>query len=374
MHIALDGRTIQDHFPGIGRYTFNLARGLAETGPADDILLLHNQGDPNTRFDLDVLRAWPNLSILESSSPCFSLVEQWRIPRRLRSHQSALYHSPYYLMPYRAPCPAVVTVHDLIPLLYPHYFTPVQRLVFNVAVRLATRAARIVVADSEATAADLRRLLHLDSRKVRVVLAAADPTLIRPDDAAIANARSRYGLPKSYVLYVGSNKPHKNLTRLVEAWPLVRRRGQTQLVIAGSWDPAYNAPKIAAARLGLETDIRWLGPIPQSDLAALYSGSALFVFPSEYEGFGLPVLEAMACGVPVIWSNRSSLPEVAGDAAILVDPHESEPWAETIEKLLEDDALRAAYGRRGLLQAQQFTWGETARQMRALYGHALELW
>jgi glycosyltransferase involved in cell wall biosynthesis len=374
MHIALDGRTIQDHFPGIGRYTFNLARALAETGPADDILLLHNQRDPNTRFDLDVLRAWPNLSILESYSPYFSLVEQWRIPRHLRTHQSALYHSPYYLMPYRAPCPAVVTVHDLIPLLYPHYFTPFQRLVFNLAVRLATRAARMVVADSEAAAADLRRLLHLDSRKVRVVLAAADPTLVRPDDAAVADARSHYGLPKSYVLYVGSNKPHKNLTRLVEAWSLVRRRGQTQLVIAGAWDPAYNAPQIAAAHLRLENDIRWLGPIPQSDLAALYSGSAMFVFPSEYEGFGLPVLEAMACGVPVICSNRSSLPEVAGDAAILVDPHASEAWAEAIERLLEDDNLRAAYAQRSLHHAQQFTWAETARQMRALYAHALELW
>jgi len=374
VRIALDGRTIQDHFPGIGRYTFNLARALAESGPADDILLLHNRRDPNTRFDLDLLRERPNLTILESNSPYFSLVEQWRIPRQLHAQQSALYHSPYYLMPYLAPCPEVVTVHDLIPLLYPHYFTAAQRLVFNAAVRLATQAARIVVADSEATAADLRRLLHLDSRKVRVVLAAADPTLVRPDDALIATSLARYGLPKSYVLYVGSNKPHKNLTRLVEAWPLVQSRGQTQLVIAGAWDPAYNAPQIAAARLGLENEIRWLGPIPQSDLAALYSGSAIFVFPSEYEGFGLPVLEAMACGVPIICSNRSSLPEVAGDAAILLDPHESESWAEAIDRLLEDDTLRAAYGRRSLYQAQQFTWGETARHMRALYGHALELW
>lgn len=374
MRIALDGRTIQDHFPGIGRYTFNLALALAESGPADDILLLHNQRDRNTRFDLDLLRANPNLSIVEANSAYFSPVEQWRIPRELRSHRRELYHSPYYLMPYRTPCPAVVTIHDLIPLLYPHYFTAVQRLAFDVSVRLAARVARIVVADSEATAADLRRLLHLDPRKVRVVLAAADPTLVRASDAVIASTRTRYGLPDSYVLYVGSNKPHKNLARLVEAWSLVKKRGQTQLVIGGAWDTAYDAPKMAATRLGLENEVRWLGSVPQTELAALYSGSAMFVFPSEYEGFGLPVLEAMACGVTVICSNRSSLPEVAGDAAILIEPDDSQAWAEAIGRLLEDAGLRADYAQRSARRAQKFTWGQSARQMRALYEHALELW
>jgi alpha-1,3-rhamnosyl/mannosyltransferase len=374
MRIALDGRTIQDHFPGIGRYTFNLALALAESGPADDILLLHNQRNRNTRFDLDLLRAKPNLSVLESNSPYFSLVDQWRIPRQLRARQSALYHSPYYVMPYFAPCPAVVTVHDLIPLLYPHYFTAARRLEFYATVRLATRAARMVVADSEATAADVRRLLHLDARKVRVVHAAADPTLVRPDDAVIASVRARYNLPETYVLYVGSNKPHKNLIRLVEAWSKMPNRNRTQLVLAGSWDSRHNEARLAATRLGLESDIRWLGSTPQHDLAAVYSGATLFVFPSEYEGFGLPVLEAMACGVPVLCSNSSSLPEVAGDAAVLLDPGDSDSWAEAIQRLLADEGLRMMYGERGLRRADQFTWSETARQMREVYARTLELW
>jgi alpha-1,3-rhamnosyl/mannosyltransferase len=175
------------------------------------------------------------------------------------------------------------------------------------------------------------------------------------------------------VLYLGSNKPHKNLLRLVEAWQLVRHRGKTQLVVAGAWDPVYDAPKAAATRLDLENDIRWLGPVPPPDLAAVYSGSAVFVFPSEYEGFGLPVLEAMACGVPVICSNSSSLPEIAGDAAILVDPSRSEPWAEALNNMLGDDGLREEYGRRSLDRSRQFSWSETARRTRALYDRTLEL-
>ena len=373
MRIALDGRTIQDHFPGIGRYTYNLALGLTELG-SDDIVLLHNQRDANSRFDLNLLRARAGLTTLEANSAYFSPVEQWRIPRLVRRQRCSVYHSPYYLMPYLNPCPVVVTIHDLIPILYPQYFTAMQRVVFNVTVRLAARSARVVVADSEATAADLRRCLQLDSRKVRVVLAAADPSLTRPGEASIEGVRSAHGLAKPYVLYVGSNKPHKNLTRLVEAWSQVKNRGQADLVIAGAWDPAYDGPKIAAARLGIDREIRWLGSIPQAELAALYAGCAIFAFPSEYEGFGLPVLEAMACGAPVICSDRSSLPEVAGDAAIVVDPDESAPWTEALERLLANTELRADMARRSLLRARQIRWAESARRMRSIYEYALEVW
>lgn len=371
MRIALDGRTIQDHFPGIGRYTYNLALALTELDTADEIVLLHNQQDANSRFDLDRLRARPNLTMVEAHSAYFSPVEQWRIPRVLRRQRCSVYHSPYYLMPYLNPCPAVVTIHDLIPILYPHYFTAMQRMIFNVSVRLAARSARVVVADSEATAADLRRRLTLDPRKVRVVLAAADPSLTRSGAEAIEGVRLAHGLGKPYVLYVGSNKPHKNLTRLVEAWSQVKERERAELVIAGPWDQAYDAPKAAAQRLGIDREIRWLGSIPQFELAALYSGCAVFAFPSEYEGFGLPVLEAMACGAPVVCSDCSSLPEVAADAAILVAPDQSAPWAEAIERLLGDAGLRADMARRSLLRARELTWAASARRMREIYDHAI---
>jgi glycosyltransferase involved in cell wall biosynthesis len=374
VRIVLDARTIQDHFPGIARYTFNLALALADSAPHDELLLLHHPAQLNTRYDMSRFGAKLNARLIEAPVRSFSTSAQWRIPALLRKLHADIYHSPYFIMPYRISVPAIVTIHDLIPMLYPAYFTAFQRLAFDVAIRLATRAVRRVVTVSEATAEDLRHLVHLTPNKVSVVHSAADPSLVRPDDAVIASVRARYNLPETYVLYVGSNKPHKNLIRLVEAWSQMPNRNRTKLVLAGNWDSRHNEARLAATRLGLESDIRWLGSTPQHDLAALYSGATLFVFPSEYEGFGLPVLEAMACGVPVLCSNSSSLPEVAGDAAVLLDPGDSDSWAEAIQRLLADEGLRMMYGERGLRRAGQFTWSETARQMREVYARTLELW
>jgi len=168
------------------------------------------------------------------------------------------------------------------------------------------------------------------------------------------------------VLYVGSNKPHKNLVRLVEAQAWVPSSLRVPLVIAGHWDPSHPEAKQLAARLDL-SDVRWLGAIPGSDLAALYSAALLFVFPSEYEGFGLPVLEAMACGTPVICSRASSLPEVAADAALLFDPYDVSDIADALRQALEDEALRAQLAERGAQRVLQFSWSKVAAQTHAVY-------
>jgi alpha-1,3-rhamnosyl/mannosyltransferase len=264
-------------------------------------------------------------------------------------------------MPYVPGLPTVLTVYDFIPLVCPQYYTATQRLIYRLAHLLALRCASAVLAISAATRADISRYFRVDPDRVTVTPLAAGPQFTPQPAAAVDAARRKHGLPERYTLFLASNKPHKNLLRLVEAWPeVLRRHPNTHLVVAGHWDPRFPQPRQRSAALGLETAVHFAGPLPEADLPAVYSGADLFVFPSAYEGFGLPVLEALACGTPVVCSNTSSLPEVAGDAACLVDPSRAGELADAISLVLADAERRADMRRRGLAQANRFSWEQTA--------------
>ncbi|MGQ9489415.1 MAG: glycosyltransferase family 4 protein [Anaerolineae bacterium] len=286
------------------------------------------------------------------------------------SAAGVIYHSPYYLMPYRPGAATVLTVYDLIPLRHPEHSTARARLLFRWATALALRTARVVIAISDFTRRDFLAEFHLAPEHIAAIPLAADP-IFRPQPAeAVAAVRARYNLPAQYALYVGSNKPHKNLVRLLEAWQMAHGAwpmADSRLVIAGAWDARYPEAKERAEALGLGDQVMFLGPVAEADLPALYAGATLFVFPSLYEGFGLPVLEAMACGTPVICARGSSLPEVAGDAAWLVDPLDVAGLAEALARLWSDPALRAGLQQRGLAQAQRFSWQATAQQTLLCY-------
>lgn len=371
MRIVLDGRTIADHFPGIGRYTYNLASALADDlSPADELVLLHDSRRLNTHFDLAALGAHANLRLFDVQARIFSVAEQLRLPAQLRRLGATVYHSPYYRMPYRPGCPSVVTVHDLIPMRYPDYYSAAARLIFALTVRLAVRAARRVVAVSQAGANDLQELLELPHERLATVPEAPDP-IFKPQPAeAVARVRARYELPAEYLLYFGSNKPHKNLPRLVRAFAqLAPTAGQAPLIIAGHWDKRY--PQARQAAEALSASVKFIGPVAQADLPALYAGATLFAFPSMYEGFGLPPLEAMACGVPVACSNTSSLPEVVGEAALTFDPLDEAAMTAALAQGLNDAALRDDLRSRGLARAAQFTWARAAQQTFEIY-HSLE--
>lgn len=368
---AFDARTVQDHFPGIARYGFNLVSAMLELDSEQQFELLAPDPRLNTRFDLSSWKSKTNARVTTIPAPLFSLAGQWRARQWIARVRPRLYHSPYYLMPYGTPCPSIVTVHDLIPLLYPQYFTALQRLVFGMAMRLAVGRARWIIADSESTARDLRARLHARTDRVVVIHLGVDATMQPAPAERIETMRARYGLAESYVLYVGSNKPHKNLARLVEAYARIAGREQTPLVVAGHWDAEHPEARERAEQLGLGQSVRWLGAIPAGDLPALYSGATLFVFPSEYEGFGLPVLEAMACGTPAITSNVSSLPEVAGDAALTVAPSDTEALSDAIARVLHDGDLRTQMRARGLRQAAQFNWRDAARETANVYAEVL---
>jgi glycosyltransferase involved in cell wall biosynthesis len=369
MKIILDARTATDHFPGIGRYVVSLASALQRVSPDLDLTLLRDPAASAQRLTL------PDLPALDCATSPFALSQQWRVRSIVRRSHARLYHSAYYLMPYAPGVPSVVTCYDLIPLFYPHYFTALQRVIFRTAHILALRTVRVTLVISEATKNDLTRLFHVDPQRIVVTPLAAAVHFQPPSRAEIDRARHKYTLPDRYVLYFGSNKPHKNVPRLVEAFAQseIRDRGsETGLVIAGHWDERYPEAKQAAERLGLKDAVRFIGPVKDDELPALYGGAELFVFPSEYEGFGLPVLEAMACGALVVCSNRSSLPEVAGDAALLCDPHDVRALARAIEQALADRNVRATLQQRGLARAAQFSWEQTAQRTLGVYRSLLE--
>ncbi len=368
MHIAIDGRYIQDHFPGIGRYTYNLIQALAKAAPEDSFVLLHNPQLVNTRYDLERLEA-PNVEMVSVSIPTFSLTEQYRLPSLIRHLGLDLFHSPYYIKPYILPCPSVVTIYDLIPRLYPQYISPWARAIFEMAIRLAVATSRLVISVSQSAKEDLVRLLGVPPSKVRVTPLGVDTRFHPVNEKAILSLRQKYDLPEGYILYLGINKPHKNLVRLVEAFAKVKTG--RKLVLAGKEDPRYREVHEIVKQLSLQDRAVFLDQVPEDDLPALYSGAALFVFPSLYEGVGLPLLEAMACGVPMVCSSTSSLPEIVGRAAVMVDPLDVSLLARALERVLRDGDLRASMCQEGLKQATLFPWERTAKETLAVYRQVL---
>lgn len=366
MRVAIDGRYIQDHFPGIGRYTFNLVRALAAQGEGGDWLVITNPRLTNTRYDLSTLAAHPAVRLVPCDIPTFSVGEQTALPRLAARVGAALLHSPYYVKPYRLPLPSVLTYYDVIGLIYPNALPSARaRVLFRVLSRLALASADRVILLSRSSQRDVMRYFSVAEAKTAVVYPAADPQFCPQPDSAVARVRRRYGLDSPYVLHVGINKPHKNVETLVEAW--ARARPRATLVFAGPDDPRYPQARQRVAALGLGDRVRFFGDVPEADLPALYAGAAVFAFPSLYEGFGLPVLEAMACGAPVVSSDAASLPEVVGDAGPLLSPTDVEAWAETLARLLTNPTTLDAMRARSLARAAEFSWDRAACETAAVY-------
>ncbi len=369
---VLDARTATDHFPGIGRYVSQLARHLVPLLAEDErLFLLHSPqetGWPLPEASEKVVR------VATAVSP-FSLTQQWQIPRLLRRVNATVYHSAYFLMPYRPGVPTLLTLYDLIPEQFPQLVSPRARLLARLTTRLALRASSHFLAISEATRHDFLGRYGLDPATITAVPLAADAQFAPQPETAAAALRQKLNLPETYVLYLGINKPHKNLARLVDAWAVVRQQipDAPPLIIAGAWDARYEeGVKTAVAQHNLNHQVRFLGPVADADLPALYSGAALFVFPSLVEGFGLPVLEAMACGTAVACANSSSLPEVGGDAVAYFNPTDSQQMAAVLQELVQDEAKRAVLAQKGLVQAAKFSWRETAAATLAHYRQLAE--
>jgi glycosyltransferase involved in cell wall biosynthesis len=368
MRIVIDVRTISDHFPGIGRYTYHLVRCLAKLRDRDELLLAYNPEIPNTRFDVGALAAEPGVRIVPTTARPFTMREQLRLPYELYKLSPDVTHFPYPIMPYAAPRPGVLTIHDIIPLRCPKLFSIRQRILYRISLSLALRSASLVICPSEATLADLKSKFETDTSRLYVVHEGVSESFRPCAKDEVERARNAYGLPERYLLYVGSNKPHKNLSALVNAY--ARLQAAPPLVIAGAEDPRYMQTRRKIETLGLGNRVLFAGAIKEPDLPALYCGAHAFIFPSLYEGFGLPPLEAMACGTPVACSNIPSLSETVGNSALLFDAEDAGSISAAIGRLVDDESLRSELRERGLRRAAAMSWDCTAQKTLDLYKRA----
>jgi glycosyltransferase involved in cell wall biosynthesis len=341
-----------------------LIDALAHVAPDEQFMILHNPALRNSRYDVAALARYPNVELRHVDVPTFSLREQFQLP----TSNVRILHTPYYVKPYAMRVPSVVTIFDLIPLRLPQGSLSWRvRLFFRLAVGLAARTAARVIAPSAATRTDLVTLLNVPREKIDVVPLAADAQFVPQSPAEVERVRAKYRLADEYVLSVGINKPHKNIAALIDAWQSLNETKQT-LVIAGAWDARFEHPVVENRK----QRIQFIHDVADRDLPALYSGAAVFVMPSLYEGFGLPPLEAMACGTPVICSNAASLPEVVSDAAILVDPHDVGAIAGAVERVVSDSALRDRLRAQGIAQAAKFSWERAACETYRVYQSVLK--
>lgn len=308
------------------------------------------------------------------------LWEQLLLPQALRARRVDLLHGLAYATPFASPCPAVVTVHDLTFFRFPETLKPLRRVYLRAATRSATRRAIRVIADSRQTRDDLIQLLHVPAGKVDVVYNGVDEAFGPASPEELGRFRQQRGLPPRFILFLGTLEPRKNVVSLLEAFAQWRRDAGREkeadgvkLVVAGAKGWYFERIFARAEELGLADELLFPGFLPGEELPWWYRAAECFVYPSIYEGFGLPVLEAMACGTPVITSSVSSLPEVAGEAAIIVNPRDVSALAEAIGRVMGDATVRAEMRQAGLRQAARFSWNKAAAETAAVYRRALSL-
>ena len=370
VRIAIDARKLHDF--GIGTYVRNLVRGLARATYADTYVLLCRAEDAAFVGSLG-----PRFEALVESAGNYSLREQISVPLALRRARVDLFHAPHYVVSPLTMCPYVVTIHDCIHLRFPQYLP--SRAAYYYArtmMTLAAKRARLVLTVSQASKHDIIHYLKVPASKVEVIYNEIDDRLATPPTPEdVARVRERFLLTSPFILYAGNIKPHKNVDRLIEAFSIVRRRGvqDVKLLIIGDEISRYPNLRRLGHRDQLHQHVRFLGFVPDETLAVLYRLASVFVFPSLSEGFGLPPLEAMAAGAPVITSNVSSRPEVVGDAALLIDPRDAGAIADAVVRVLGDPALRADLVRRGLERVKAFSWDRSVARTREVYASLVDV-
>jgi glycosyltransferase involved in cell wall biosynthesis len=366
MRIAFDGTTLTPGRTGVGYYTEHLLQHLAmEVAQTDDEIVVVSNKPIDTQAPLP-------RHVRVHDGHRFPLRIGWmqfRAAAALEALQPDVAHFTNGMIPWGRPSATIVTVHDMSLRLYPGCH-PVRRLLLNrPLMHVAIRQASSIVTVSESARRDLLRFHGIPADRVSVVHEAASPAF-RPinDRGRLEDVRTRYGLPRRFILYVGTIEPRKNLTRVMTAFAAARRAGiPHHLVCVGPYGWSSNDLEGHIKKLGIEQAVHFTGYLPFEHLPAIYNLGDFFVFPSLYEGFGLPVVEAMASGLPVLTSNSSSLGEIAGDAAVTIDPTDTDAMIAAMRQLATDGDLRRQMSERGLQRARNFSWTQTAREMLAVY-------
>jgi glycosyltransferase involved in cell wall biosynthesis len=367
LRIAIDAHSVGAKLGGNESYAVNLIEALAQIDGVNDYTLYVTTAEAYSRFH----RRWPNFKV-HTTRPHTPLI---RIPltlsAELRKHPVDVLHVQFTAPPF-CPCPVVVSIHDLSFEHLPQTFNRRSRTQLRLTVRHSARRAAKILSLSEYTRRDIIETYRIEPEKVAAIPLAAPAHFARvTDDKELQRVRHNYGIDGDYVLSVGSIQPRKNLVRLVKAYASLRgvhkENRFPKLVLVGKCAWLYDETLRALEETGVRDSVVLTGYVPEADLPALYSGALCFVYPSYFEGFGLPPLEAMKCGAPVIVGDATSLPEVVGDAGLKVDPFDVSAIANAIARLMNDSDLRRELSVKGQKRAEMFDWRETARRTLKVY-------
>lgn len=355
MRIGVDVRELAGKKAGKGWYVWRLMECLREIDRENEYILYSDKEILDCK-----LPEKHELILIEKHG----LGWHWAVKNRLKSDRIDVYWAPTSLIvPALTELKTVMTIHDLTVLLFPKMHTWKNRLIEKALTGLAVKKTSRILTISEATKDDLMRLFPKSKDKIVVAKLGVDGEYRPIVDLEIEKILKKYGLKRGYLLFVGTLEPRKNLINLIKAYHELdeKVRSENKLVIVGKKGWYFEEIFALVEEYGLKKAVIFLGYVPGEDMPAIYNGAKIFVYPSKYEGFGLPVLEAMACGVPVITSNVSSLPEVIGEAGVLVSPDNLDEITNKIEELISDDKKRDEMSRLGLIKAEEFDWKKTAR-------------
>jgi len=370
MKIGINARQIQNRHTGPENYMLNLILNLKRIDKNNEYVLFFGKDRPvpeailNAGFDYDISRMPTHNQLLKI------LWAHLYLPNRIRAHRIDLFHEPSFVAPVFKRCPMVTTVYDIAHLYFPFCYTRRTRAYLNRLLPRSIRQSDLLIAISESTKNDIIDHFGIPPEKVHVVHGGVDPVYRTiEDEERLEEVRKAYRIKGDFILTVGGITPRKNLIRLIRAFKMLRddRKIDCQLVIVGKKGWLYEGVFKEAAASGLEDSIIFCDYIPKDHLLYLYNAAAVFAYPSLYEGFGLPILEAMACGCPVVASNRSSMPEVCGKAALLIDPEDVEGLSEALFKAVTDSPLREDLIKEGYKQVEKFSWERAADKTLAVY-------
>ena len=353
---------------GIAWYAVRLLTALAEIDQENEYILLQHRKDKKPLIDA------PNFGRATIFTPTHHRLEQWPLSLETNRLRLNLIHSPDFIPPLHNKIPSVITIHDLAFLLSPTFVTADSARYYG-QVEEAVKHARRIIAVSHSTKNDIINLLGTPKEKIDVIHEAADP-MFRPisdKEALSLLADSGINTPKQFILVVGTIEPRKNLTTLIRAYHILRTHYNHTLPLLLAGAPGWLSEEVhqLVSHLGLNDNVRFLGRTDNNHLLALYNLATVLAHPAHYEGFGLPPLEAMACGTPVVCSDAGSLPEVVGDAALLTPPEEVDAWAASLHHILEDEGLRKELGEKGKRRASQFSWKKAAKETLTTYRKAV---
>ena len=364
MKIGIDCRLHYYNRAGIGRYIRNLVQEFPHCAAADMELILFQ-----SRRERGALIQAPAIRRRTVLTPAHHRWERWLLAAEVGLSNVDVLHSPDHVAPHRRGWQSVVSILDLTFLAHPETHSPESLRYYAQVFRTLRRAAKVITI-SDFTRHEVLNRISIAPERVATVPLAADPAYYPRPQTACEDLRTRLEIPDPYFLVVGTIEARKNLERLIAAYALLPRPGRPYLVLAGGRGYQYDRVLEAVHAYHVQDQVRMLGYVEEADLPLLYSGALSLLFPSRYEGFGLPILEAMACGCPVLTSHCGSMAEVAGDAAVLVDPIETESITDGMTMLMQKPTLRDDLVNRGFARARQFSWHAAAEQTLAVYRQA----